>query len=213
MKRITKLSILSLLVISFIGCEKNLESCVKIEFKKYANENIPDANLVSIEPVDTIFAENLIKKAYEALEYQSEVQHATDKLVRWMKSSEYSIAKMGYDDFMKMSEYIDTFIETKNMCNWSKNGLEESLNEAEGEDGHVVHYLLKAEINEGNIKEYHAYINKNGTTRIFDKCEDNLPFSVADWAGLAISTESYLRDANTQIKIAESLLRIANGYQ
>ncbi|WP_195531761.1 hypothetical protein [Bacteroides finegoldii] len=130
-----------------------------------------------------------------------------------MKSSDYSIDKMGYDGFMKMSGNIDTFIETKNMCNWSKNALEESLNEGKEENGYVVHYLLKAETNEGNIKEYHAYVNKNGTIRIFDKYDDDLSFSVADWAGLAILTESYLRDANTQIKVAESLLRIANRYQ
>ncbi|WP_195531762.1 hypothetical protein [Bacteroides finegoldii] len=82
MKQITKISILSLLVIFFIGCGKNLESCIKTEFKKYADEKIPDANLVSIEPLDTLFAEKMIKEAYEALEYQSEVQHITDKLVR-----------------------------------------------------------------------------------------------------------------------------------
>lgn len=203
MKRIAKFSILSLLVIFFIGCGKNLESCVKTEFKKYASEKMKGSELLSIEPKDTIYTDSLINLGYSALSVDSKVSKATNNLMKWMDDG-YSSIKMEHSEFMRKTRYINTFIESNKSYKRSKKELEDALERAQGKNGFVIHYLIKAKTRD-NIQDFHAYVNDKGNARIFQEEDVSLGYSVAEWMDIFTCVDLYLRDAETQIKLYNAI--------
>lgn len=207
-----KIEFLVLALIIFTSCKAESHKEIRDAFRQYVIENFGNPKdmkeITSVELTDTTSFDEFKNIAIQTLAADSIVDKRQNNVMKWLNSDGINrMGKLKYsyrDEFLnligKISDNVYSYYKSQALL---ASKIEDNKNVSE----YFIHYVLKARIEVNGIKEvreYHAYVDKNGKIDIKDRTmkKSELP---EYWTDLGETTLSL---ANASTERAKNLNRL-----
>lgn len=217
-----KITFLALALIIFASCKEESHKEIRNAFRQYVTENFGNPKdmkeITNVELKDTTSLGDIVNTAKELLNVDSIANQYEDKFFKWAitdennRSATLKILSSKYkDEYWTEIKAIGRKLDTYDRYNIAKTTFKEKLREAEGIIDYYIHYVIKARIEVNGIKEvreYHAYVDKNGKIQVKDR-EMKTTDLPKYWTELGDAIEAFspypAQIANRQVKLKEIL--------
>lgn len=211
-----RFTFLALVLIIFASCKEESHKEIRNAFKQYVDENFGNPKdmkeITNVELKDTTSFETFKDMAIQALYADSIVNKRETDIAKWLNPGENKrfgkvISKLEYKYQKELFSIFEKMYSTIYSNYTGRASLEKKLKDNDDVSEYFIHYVLRARIEVNGtkeVREYHAYVNKNGKIEIKDRemKKSELP---ENWTELGDATLSLMSASK---KRAEDLNRL-----
>lgn len=177
----TRFAFLVLALTIFASCKEESHKEIRNAFKQYVAENFGNPKdvkeITNVELKDTTSFETFKDMAIQALYADSIVNKRQNSLMDWLgadgnKMLGKFLSKLEHKYQDDLISIIEKMYSTVYSYYINQSSLKKKLEENKNVSEYFIHYVLKVRIEvKGNkeVREYHAYVDKNGKIEIKDR--------------------------------------------